>query len=148
MADSGVTTNPGTGGSVIDTEVIAARGARHIQRIKLALGDMDQDAGDVAADNPMPTVALGSGGLATGQGTATATAAIAIAARTGGWGTGRITATIENNSNNPIYLGDPSVTITTGKLLPGFSAITLPTQAAIWAVTVSGPATFDYVEFF
>lgn len=143
MADAGVTTNPGVGGPVIDTETNAGRGGMQTQRVKLALGDIDTDAGDVAIDNPMPTAAIGSQNIATGQGTAGTSPALAIAARSG-----RFRVTIENNSNDPIALGGPTVTFATGKLLPGFSAIDLPTQAAIWAVTGTGTATFDWMEFY
>ena len=53
MAD-GVVLNPGTGGATVDTETNAGRGNAQMQRMKLVLGDVDTDAGDVALDNPMP----------------------------------------------------------------------------------------------
>ena len=50
----GVILNPGAGGATVDTETNAGRSNAQMQRIKLVLGDIDTDAGDVALDNPMP----------------------------------------------------------------------------------------------
>ena len=50
----GIQLNSGSGGVFVDTEAMASRGLRHVQRIKLVLGDMDQDGGDVSKANPMP----------------------------------------------------------------------------------------------
>lgn len=50
MADN--VTLPGTG-AVVATEEIASK---HLQRIKLAIGDFDVDGGDVSDGNPMPVI--------------------------------------------------------------------------------------------
>lgn len=50
MADN-TTLNPGTGGDIIATEEI---GGAKLQRIKLAIGALDADDGDVSAANPIP----------------------------------------------------------------------------------------------
>jgi len=50
----GVTLNFGSGGPVIDTETNSGRGNAQMQRVKIVLGAMDLDGGDVAAGNPMP----------------------------------------------------------------------------------------------
>jgi len=60
MAD-GVTLNPGSGGAVIDTETNAGRGNAQMQRVKLVLGAVDTDGGNVSSTNPLP-VAIVSGG--------------------------------------------------------------------------------------
>ena len=52
MAD-GTTLNPMQSGDTIDTEDFGARGKA--QRIKMVVGDLDVDGGDVATDNPLPT---------------------------------------------------------------------------------------------
>lgn len=50
MADN--VTLPGTG-AVVATEEIASK---HLQRMKLAIGEFDVDGGDVSPENPMPVV--------------------------------------------------------------------------------------------
>jgi len=147
MTDTGVTLNSGSGGKTIDTEACGLSGFE-IQRIKMVMGARDTDGGDVSATNPMPVYTPSSQSIATGQGTATTSSAQIVAARTGGWGTGRINLAIENNSSNPMWIGGSGVTPTNGKEVPGNSAIMWPTQAAIYAVTNTGTATFDYVEFY
>ena len=147
MAD-GVTLNSGTGGPTIDTEACGSGGA-HLQRVKMVLGARDTDGGDVSGTNPVPTASVGSAGFAVGQGSATTTAASAVAARTGAPGTGRTGLTLYNTSAVPMYIGaSSSVTASNGKLVPAYSSITLPTQAAIFAITASGTASFDFVEFY
>ena len=59
MSD-GVTLNPGSGGAVVDTETNAARGNAQMQRVKVVVGDIDVDGGDVALDNPMPALLAGA----------------------------------------------------------------------------------------
>lgn len=146
MAD-GVTTNPGSGGPTIYTETDPATGFQ-MQGVKLLVGAKDANTGPVSATNPMPVYTPSSQSIATGQGTVNTSAVQIVAARTGAWGTGRINLAIENNSSNPMWIGGSGVTPTTGKEVPGNSAIMWPTQAAIYAVTASGTATFDYVEFY
>ena len=48
MADTGVTLPSGSGGVTIDTELLATRGFQ-VQRVKIALGAIDTDGGDLAA---------------------------------------------------------------------------------------------------
>lgn len=57
---------------------------------------------------------------------------------------------IINNSNTDIFIGDDTVTDTTGALLLGVkgSAITIETTAAIYGVVASGTATVSYMELF
>jgi hypothetical protein len=50
----GVTLNPGSGGAIIDTETNAGRSNAQMQRVKLVLGAVDTDGGDVGSTNPMP----------------------------------------------------------------------------------------------
>lgn len=54
MADS-ITLNAMSGGSVVDTEVPTFRG-NHIQRMKIAVGAVDSDAGDATSTNPLPVL--------------------------------------------------------------------------------------------
>ena len=54
MAD-GVTLNPGVGGALVDTETNASRANAQMQRMKMVLGAIDTDGGDVSPTNPMPT---------------------------------------------------------------------------------------------
>lgn len=62
MADTGVTLNSGSGGATVDTELLATRGFQ-VQRVKLVLGAIDTDGGD----------------LATGQGTSANSLPVTIA---------------------------------------------------------------------
>lgn len=48
MADTGITLNSGSGGAVVDTELLATRGFQ-VQRVKLVLGAVDTDLGDLDA---------------------------------------------------------------------------------------------------
>ena len=50
----GVILNPGSGGPTVDTETNAGRANAQMQRMKLVLGDIDTDAGDVSLANPVP----------------------------------------------------------------------------------------------
>ena len=52
MAD-GTTINLGQGGHIIDTEELP--NGRRGQRVKLAIGAVDADDGDVSSSNPMPS---------------------------------------------------------------------------------------------
>lgn len=54
MADS-ITLNPMSGGSIVDTEQITRNAQSvHLQRIKLVLGAVDVDGGDVNVNNSLP----------------------------------------------------------------------------------------------
>jgi len=54
MAD-GVTLNPMAGGKIVDTEEVTRNAETvELQRIKLVLGAVDVDGGDVSAANPLP----------------------------------------------------------------------------------------------
>lgn len=59
MAETGIQLNPGSGGKTVDTETSPSSGFE-LQRIKLALGAVGFDDGDVSAANPLPTAAAGS----------------------------------------------------------------------------------------
>ena len=62
----GVTLNPGSGGSVVDTEAVGLSGS-HIQRVKIVTGARDTDGGDVATANGLPvTPATGAAWSVTG----------------------------------------------------------------------------------
>ena len=141
MSD-GVTTNVGSGGPVIATEACGA-GSSHLQRIKIVLGELDTDGGDVSLTNPVPTKPVGSVNFATAQGSVTNSASSILAARSG-----RISATIFNPSAVGFFIGGAGVTAATGKSVPAYSSIPVPTQAAIYAITASGTATFDLMEFY
>ena len=134
MAD-GVTLNPGAGGAEIDTEQPSTRGLQ-IQRIKMVLGDVDADAGDVAKDNAMPvSTPVGTASFAAAQSTVGVSAAILVAARTGAVGTGRAAVTIYNNGTATIYLGASGVTISTGFPIVAGNGFTTNTTAAIYAIS-------------
>src|SRR5208283_765657 len=55
MAD-GVQLNAGTGPQYVDSESNPFRSGWQMQRVKVVLGGIDQDGGDVTAANPLPTM--------------------------------------------------------------------------------------------
>lgn len=63
MAD-GTVLNSMAGGDKVDTEDMGSRGK--IQRMKLVLGNIDTDGGDVYSSNPLPTTAVATGNVAAG----------------------------------------------------------------------------------
>jgi hypothetical protein len=81
--------------------------------------------------------------LATTQVSVSSTATQVLPARVG-----RQAAVIENTAATAVYCGGPSVTTTTGMLLPGVvgSSLSIPTGAAIYCVTATGTNTVSAME--
>lgn len=146
----GITLNPGTGGAVVDTELPSARGMQ-IQRVKLVLGAVDTDSGDVASGNPIPVSfapPVGAAAFATAQVTVGTTAGQLAAARTGAPGTGRVSITVINNGTVPIFVGISGVLTTTGLQVPAGDAITINTTAAVFAISGSTGQSVGVLESF
>ena len=63
---------------------------------------------------------------------------------------GRASVTVENNGATAVYLGNATVSVTTGVLLPGVlgASITLPTSAAVYGVVASGNQTVSKYELY
>lgn len=141
----GVTLNLGVGGAVVDTEVPAARG-KHIQRVKIVLGDIDADGGDVASDNAMPvsmaSVPLPTGAALEGGGnlaaTATALGTPADAAW-GGSGVSTIVAALKAIYNK--LIGSVAVTGAFFQATQPVSAASLPLPAGAAQETGGNLAT-------
>lgn len=78
-----------------------------------------------------------------GQITVASTATQIVAARTS-----RMDLTIANLGTVDIFIGDASVTTSTGFLLPGVkgAALTLPTQAAVYGIVASSTQAISFIE--
>ena len=97
----------------------------------------------VVANNP-----VGASALATAQASIGTTAAAIVAARTGGSGTGRITATLYNTGAVTVFVGSSGVTTGNGIPVPAGASLTLKTTAALYGITASSSATVGVVETF
>ena len=62
MAENGIQLNIGTGGKIVDTETSPSSGFE-IQRVKIAVGAVGADGGDVSSANALPVAQAGSTGL-------------------------------------------------------------------------------------
>jgi hypothetical protein len=113
-------------------------------RFKIALRDAsDADLGVTA--NPLRTIGTGTAALATAQASVTTTPGVIVAARAG-----RESVTIEQLGTTAVWIGPTGVSPTNGALLPGVvgASITLPTAAAIFAVTAAGSQSVSVIELY
>ena len=83
-----------------------------------------------------------SSSVSTGQVSVGTTATLVVASNTN-----RKSVIIRNQGTTDAYIGDSTVTTTTGLLIKAGDAITLDrTTAAIYAIVASGTTTFGYLE--
>ena len=130
--------NPGSGGVTVDTEVIAGE---HIQRVKIALGDINADDGDLSRTNALP-VSIAVTALQNRSGTiALANTSQVFAAtnltRKGFW--------IKNNSTtHPLYineLGTAAADLNSLKIDPLALYESPLTGVSTGAIGILGPST-------
>jgi hypothetical protein len=83
--------------------------------------------------------------FATSQATIGTTPTLILAQRSG-----RDTGVIENTGTTPVYLGNASVTVNNGLLLPGVlgASVALETTDAVYGIVASGTQVVSAVENF
>jgi hypothetical protein len=83
--------------------------------------------------------------FATSQATVGATATLIVAQRSG-----RDTVVVENTGTTAVYLGNSSVTVNSGLLLPGVvgASVALETTDAVYGIVASGTQVVCAVENF
>jgi hypothetical protein len=103
--------------------------------------------GGGTSTSPTVTQNQGSGSIATSQASApTGTSAQIVAARAG-----RNAVTITNVTGaQQVYVGATGVTAATGQLIPATvgASLTIPTQAAIFAISLTAAQTVSILETF
>jgi len=105
--------------------------------------DTDGKRRTVGASAPSPQGgARGSASMATGQASVSTSASLVVAARAG-----RVKVTITPTSATVFYVGNAGVTATNGLYVPAGAAVTMDTQAAIYAVGAAA-LTVSYVEYY
>lgn len=86
---------------------------------------------------------LGSSTYAYGDANPTTSATLIMAARDT-----RKVAQLYNDSTVTVYIGDASVTSSTGTPMEEGGSIDMPTTAAIYGITASGTGSVRYQEFY
>lgn len=81
----------------------------------------------------------------TAQATIATTATVIVASRVG-----RDTVIIENSGTTAVYLGNSSVTTTTGLLLPGVlgASVSIETTDAVYGIVAAGTQVVTAIENF
>ncbi len=108
-----------------------------------------EDMSGSTATSPSYERSVGSDNINTGQNASSTNSAAAVqivAARAG-----RRSVTVTNiTGSQPVYLGGPGVTASNGFFLAGTvgAAVTIPTTAAISALSTGAAQTLAYVETF
>lgn len=137
----------GAPGSLV-TGTDTAGNARRFVIPAVTLADASGNpSGAGTSANPTFTQSQGTGSLATSQASApTGTSAQIVAARAG-----RQAVTITNITGaQQVYVGASGVTATTGALIPATvgASITIPTSAAIFAISLTAAQTVSILETF
>lgn len=92
---------------------------------------------------PVNPVLNGARSVATTQVTATTTSALLVPRRAT-----RRAVGIYNSGSVTVYVGDPTVSSTTGHIVAASSFVGLPTIAELWVVAASSTATVSVIEVF
>ena len=118
----GVTLNLGSGGAVVDTETNSGRSNAQMQRVKIVLGAVDTDGGDVSSSNAMPmqSVASASGGCSSYFNASVTNSVQQVKGSSGSF----YGMSIQNPNNTPVYLqlfASLSAGVTLGSTAPTLS---------------------------